>query len=47
MFITDLTVPGFYLLQAIESSEYDYISIEDLIEAPIAYKETLRIERGI
>jgi len=30
MFITDLTVPGFYLLHAIDSGEYDHISIKEV-----------------
>jgi len=30
MFITDLTVPGFGLIQAIDSGEYDNISIADV-----------------
>lgn len=30
MYITDLTVPGFYLIHAIESGEHDDISIEDV-----------------
>jgi hypothetical protein len=30
MYIIDLTVPGFYLIHAIESGEHDDISIEDV-----------------